>query len=170
MPRGTGVLLNSGMTWFNPEPGTLNSIEPGKRILWAPTPTIVLNPAGRPSWHSVRRAGGGSCRRSCRASSTSLDFGMGVQDAVTAPRIHCEGPVTLAEARLGAVVLADLAARGHRLKVIEENTHVQLRPPERHRHRPGNGPADRRRQPVHAGLGDGVLTETRGARTLVTEL
>jgi gamma-glutamyltranspeptidase/glutathione hydrolase len=120
MPRGTGVLLNGGMTWFNPEPGTLNSIEPGKRILWAPTPTIVLDPAGRP----VLALGAPGGRRIMTAIVQSivnfLDFGLGVQDAVTAPRIHCEGPVTQAEARLGTEVLGDLAARGHQLKVIEE--------------------------------------------------
>jgi gamma-glutamyltranspeptidase/glutathione hydrolase len=121
MPRGTGVLLNGGMTWFNPEPGTLNSIEPGKRILWAPTPTIVFDPAGRP----ILALGAPGGRRIMTAVLQCIvnvvDFGMGVQDAVTAPRTHCEGPTTLAEARLGATVLDDLAARGHRLKVIEES-------------------------------------------------
>ena len=121
MPRGTGVLLNGGMTWFNPEPGTNNSIEPGKRILWAPTPTVVLNPAGRP----VLAVGAPGGRRIMSAILQSIvnviDFGMSVQDAVTAPRTHCEGPATLAEARLGDTVLGDLAARGHRLQVIDEN-------------------------------------------------
>ena len=121
MPKGTGVLLSGGMTWFNPEPGTVNSIEPGKRIFWAPTPTIVLNPAGRP----ILALGAPGGRRIISAVMQSivnaLDFGMGVQDAVTAPRIHAEGPTTQAEARLGPSVLSDLAARGHRLKVIDEN-------------------------------------------------
>jgi gamma-glutamyltranspeptidase/glutathione hydrolase len=120
MPRGTGVCLNGGMTWFNPEPGTRNSIEPGKRILWAPTPTIVLNEAGRP----VLALGAPGGRRIMSAILQCIvnfvDFGMGVQDAVTAPRIHCEGPVTYAEARLGSAVLDDLESRGHRLNVIEE--------------------------------------------------
>src|SRR5207244_6913262 len=40
--RGTGMVLNNGMTWFDPEPGHVNSIGPHKRILWAPTPTLVL--------------------------------------------------------------------------------------------------------------------------------
>src|SRR5262249_1532166 len=42
IPKGTGILLNNGMTWFDPEPGHVNSIAPRKRILWAPTPTLVL--------------------------------------------------------------------------------------------------------------------------------
>jgi gamma-glutamyltranspeptidase/glutathione hydrolase len=118
--KGTGILLNNGMTWFDPEPGQVSSIEAGKRILWAPTPTIVLDAAGRP----IMAVGAPGGRRIMSAIVQSivnhLDFGMGVQDAVTAPRIHCEGPLTYAEARIGAEVLADLAARGHRLKVIEE--------------------------------------------------
>jgi gamma-glutamyltranspeptidase / glutathione hydrolase len=121
IPRGTGVLLSGGMTWFNPEPGTVNSIEPGKRIFWAPTPTIVLDPAGRP----ILALGAPGGRRIISAVMQSivnvLDFGMGVQDAVTAPRIHSEGPTTQAEARLRPAVLSELAERGHRLKVIDEN-------------------------------------------------
>lgn len=121
MPRGTGVLLNSGMTWFDPEPGTLNSIEPGKRILWAPTPTIVFNPAGRPILALGAPGGRRIMSAILQCIVNVIDFGMGVQDAVTAPRTHCEGPVALAEARLGPAVLDDLASRGHRLKVIQES-------------------------------------------------
>ena len=121
MPRGTGVTLNGGMTWFNPEPGTVNSIEPGKRIFWAPTPTIVLDPEGRP----VLALGAPGGRRIMSAVLQSIvnfiDFGMGPQDAVTSPRIHCEGPVTLAEARLGDTVLDELAEMGHQLKIVEES-------------------------------------------------
>ncbi|MCC7368040.1 MAG: gamma-glutamyltransferase [Chloroflexi bacterium] len=121
MPRGTGVTLNGGMTWFNPEPGTVNSIEPGKRIFWAPTPTIVLDGAGQP----ILALGAPGGRRIMSAVLQSivnvLDFGMGVQDAVTAPRIHCEGPTTLAEARLGEDVLGQLAGMGHQLDVVEES-------------------------------------------------
>ncbi len=40
--RGTGIVLNNGMTWFDPEPGHVNSIRPRKRTLWAPTPTLVV--------------------------------------------------------------------------------------------------------------------------------
>jgi gamma-glutamyltranspeptidase / glutathione hydrolase len=120
VPRGTGVVLNNGMTWFDPEPGHVNSIEPGKRILWAPTPTIVLKD-GRP----VMGLGAPGGRRIMSAIVQSLvnvlDFGLGVQDAVTAPRIHCEGPTTVVDSRLGRAVLDGLEARGHRLEVTEDN-------------------------------------------------
>jgi gamma-glutamyltranspeptidase/glutathione hydrolase len=121
IPRGTGLLLNNGMTWFDPEPGHLNSIKPGKRILWAVSPTIVLKD-GRP----LLGIGAPGARRIMSAIVQSLvnvlDFGSGIQDAVSAPRVHCEGPVTQAEARLDPAVLAGLATLGHRLQVIEETS------------------------------------------------
>ena len=119
MARGTGVLLNNGMTWFDPEPGRLNSIEGGKRILWAPSPTIVLKD-GQP----LLGLGAPGGRRIMSAVVQSLvnvlDFGTGVQEAVSAPRVHCEGPRTEAEARLDPAVRSALEQRGHRLHVIEE--------------------------------------------------
>jgi gamma-glutamyltranspeptidase / glutathione hydrolase len=119
--KGTGILLNNGLTWFDPEPGHVNSIQPRKRILWAPTPTIVLRD-GRP----ILALGAPGGRRIISAMVQSLvnllDFGLDVQTAVTTPRVHCEGPVTEADARLPAPVLDALAARGHRLKVVEENS------------------------------------------------
>jgi gamma-glutamyltranspeptidase/glutathione hydrolase len=36
----TGVLLNDGMMWFDPEPRRLNSIRPGKRALHAAAPAL----------------------------------------------------------------------------------------------------------------------------------
>jgi gamma-glutamyltranspeptidase/glutathione hydrolase len=119
--RGTGLLLNNGMTWFDPEAGHVNSIEPRKRTLWAPTPTIVLR-AGRPLL-AIGAPGG---RRIMSALVQSLvnvlDFGLGVQDAVTAPRIHCEGPVTEVDAHVGQVIADGLVGLGHQVKLIEENT------------------------------------------------
>jgi gamma-glutamyltranspeptidase / glutathione hydrolase len=118
--RGTGILLNNGMTWFDPEPGHVNSIQPGKRTLWAPTPTLVLH--DRKPLMAIGAPGG---RRIISALVQSLvnvlDFNLGVQDAVTMPRIHCEGPVTEADSRLAPETIDGLASRGHRLKVVEDN-------------------------------------------------
>ena len=43
---GTGVTLNNGMMWFDPEPGHVNSIGPGKRALHAGTPALVFDEHG----------------------------------------------------------------------------------------------------------------------------
>ncbi|PYM08056.1 MAG: gamma-glutamyltransferase, partial [Candidatus Rokuibacteriota bacterium] len=44
---GTGMLLNNGMIWFDPEPGKPNSIAPGKRALVNMTPVLAFR-RGRP--------------------------------------------------------------------------------------------------------------------------
>ena len=44
---GTGVLLNNGMSWFDPEPGRPHSLAPSRRPLTNQTPAIVLDAAGR---------------------------------------------------------------------------------------------------------------------------
>jgi gamma-glutamyltranspeptidase/glutathione hydrolase len=120
IPRGTGIVLNNGMTWFDPEPGHVNSIAPGKRILWAPTPTLVFRD-GQP----VLTIGAPGGRRIISAVVQSLvnvlDHGLGVQAAVTTPRLHCEGQLTEIDARTPAEVVSDLQRRGHQVKVHEEH-------------------------------------------------
>jgi len=118
--RGTGMVLNNGMTWFDPEPGHVNSIAPRKRILWAPTPTLVLRD-GEP----LLALGAPGGRRIISAVVQSLvnmiDFRLGVQAAVSAPRIHCEGPLTEVDGRTEAATVDALARKGHTLKLHEEN-------------------------------------------------
>ena len=50
-----------------------------------------------------------------------LDSGLGVQAAVTTPRIHCEGPLTEIDRRASTEVVDGLQQRGHQLKFSEEN-------------------------------------------------
>jgi gamma-glutamyltranspeptidase/glutathione hydrolase len=120
--QGTGIVLNNGMTWFDPEPGHVNSIQPRKRCLWAPAPTVVVR-EGRP-YLAVGAPGG---RRIISAVVQSLvnmlDYGLGVQAAVSTPRLHCEGPLTEIDSNLPSETIADLAARGHTIMLSEEHTH-----------------------------------------------
>ena len=117
---GTGIVLNNGMTWFDPEPGRVNSIAPRKRTLWAPTPTLVLR-NGKP-FLAIGAPGG---RRIISAVVQSLvnmlDFQLGIQAAVTTPRVHCEGPLTEVDGRTEPAVVDELGRRGHRVQVHEEH-------------------------------------------------
>jgi gamma-glutamyltranspeptidase/glutathione hydrolase len=120
IPRGTGIVLNNGMTWFDPEPGHVNSIRPGKRTLWAPTPTLVLRD-GEP-FLAIGAPGG---RRIISAVVQSLvnvlDWGLGIQAAVTAPRIHCEGQVTEVDGRHDPRLVEALVNSGHEVKLQHEH-------------------------------------------------
>ena len=98
----------------------MNSIGPHKRILWAPTPTLVLRD-GEP----LLALGAPGGRRIISAVVQSLvnliDFDFGVQFAVSAPRIHCEGPLTEVDGRMDRTTVDALARRGHSIKLHEEN-------------------------------------------------
>ena len=94
---GLGFLLNNEMDDFSAKPGTANmfglvqgeanAIAPGKRPLSSMTPTIVVKDG---KLFMTAGAPGGS-RISTAVAQVILnvvDFGMNVQDAVDAPRVH----------------------------------------------------------------------------------
>ncbi|MBI2935877.1 MAG: gamma-glutamyltransferase, partial [Chloroflexi bacterium] len=123
IPEGTGIMLYDVMMWMNPEPGTANSVGPWKRQLGHATPLIIMKD-GRP-WVSLGAPGG---RRVVMAMVQCvinlIDFGMGIQEAIAAPRIFTEGSdpkvpsgklVNLLEVddRLSPEVMAGLRAKGH---------------------------------------------------------
>ncbi len=85
IPPGTGTMLNGGMNAFDPRPGRAGSIGPGKRRFSTMAPTIVLEGAqpvatlGAPggAWIAVAIA---------QVLMNLLDFGMNIQEAISAPR------------------------------------------------------------------------------------
>ncbi len=91
---GLGLLLGHGMSRFEPAPGKLNSIAPGKRPLDNMCPSIVLK-GGRPI---VALGGVGGRRIPNGVFQTLLQLlanGRELNDAVQAPRIHTEGGLDL---------------------------------------------------------------------------
>jgi gamma-glutamyltranspeptidase/glutathione hydrolase len=87
---GLGLILGHGMSRFDPVPGKLNSIDPGKRPLDNMCPSIVLKD-GRP----VMALGGTGGRRIPNAIFQvllhALAEGRSLEESVTAPRLHTEG-------------------------------------------------------------------------------
>jgi gamma-glutamyltranspeptidase/glutathione hydrolase len=84
-----GFNMNNGMSSFDPRPGRVNSIAPGKRPISRMCPLIVLKD-GQP----IIAAGAAGGRRIMNVLVQilvdMLDFGMSAERAVTAPRFHCE--------------------------------------------------------------------------------
>ncbi len=117
VPKGTGVVMNNGMMWFDPVPGRINSIMPGKYPLNNMTPALVMDSDG------VKLAVGASGGRRITNCVTQLiskiiDFDMGPQDAIDSPRVDCSLPVTSVDPRLSAEVVAELESRGHNIYTI----------------------------------------------------
>lgn len=116
----TGILMNNGVMWFDPRPGSANPIAPGVRPLCNMCPVIVTPRDG--GW--PRLAGGASGGRRILASvyqvlAFLLDFGMDVRSAAHAPRIDVSGPDgATADARLPEDILDALSAAGP-LTVVE---------------------------------------------------
>lgn len=114
----TGVLLNNGVMWFDPTPGTPNAIAPGKRPLTNMCPVIAA--AGDQPEIACGASGG---RRIMAAVFQLLafvaEFGMAPEAAAHHPRIDVSGPAGVtADRRLAPEVLAALAAAGP-VEVVE---------------------------------------------------
>jgi gamma-glutamyltranspeptidase/glutathione hydrolase len=108
----SGVLLNNGVMWFDPQPNQPNSIAGGKRPLTNMSP-IILKDGDRP-WLAMGASGG---RRILAAVSQVMsfiaDFGMTVDQAAHQPRIDVSDPDNVsANPRLPADVLAVLRQDG----------------------------------------------------------
>lgn len=110
----TGVLMNNGMMWFDPRPGSANEIKPGARPLCNMCPVIAMPTTGS----GARFAAGSSGGRRILASvyqmlAWTLDAGMDVETAAHVPRIDVSGPdETTADCRLPADTVAALQAAG----------------------------------------------------------
>jgi len=86
----TGVLMNNGIMWFDPEPGKPNSLAPGKRCLANYCPVIGETPR-----HARFALGASGGRKIVGAvlqiASFLIDRGMSLEDAFHAPRIDASG-------------------------------------------------------------------------------
>ncbi len=89
LPR-TGITMNNGMLWFDPEPNRPNSIAPGKRPLCNICPVVVVKD-GKP-WFCIGASGG---RRIVPAVAQlalmQIDRGLDVETAFHQPRIDVSG-------------------------------------------------------------------------------
>src|SRR5439155_809171 len=110
--KGTGILLNNGMIWFDPEGGRANSVAGGKRVLTNMVPALAFK-RGAP-YLTVGAPGGRAIVSAIPQVLAGLVDGRGsLQDAVETPRLHTEGGDVLVSTRVGSAVLAGLARRGH---------------------------------------------------------
>jgi gamma-glutamyltranspeptidase/glutathione hydrolase len=100
--------------------GVNNEIEPGKRMLSSMAPTIVVK-ENRPFLVLGARGGSRIPTSVAQVISNVIDFGMTVQEAVDAPRVHHQWiPDTLIFERRGlaADALRNLGSMGYILQEV----------------------------------------------------
>ncbi|MGH2558182.1 MAG: gamma-glutamyltransferase, partial [Thermomicrobiales bacterium] len=117
---GTGVLLNNGMMWFDPEPGRPNSVGGGKRPLSNMSPALLVKDG-----HAVAAIGASGGRRIQNAlaqvAMNLIDHGLTMQPAVSAPRIDASTPNLIVSARLPGGIVQQLTKLGHNTVVLAES-------------------------------------------------
>ena len=109
---GTGVLLQNGMIWFDPEPGRVNSIAPGKRPLVNMVPVLAFR-KGEPAYTLGAPGGRKIVSVIPQVISNMADAGDSPQAAMEAPRLHDEGGELLVDDRVGEAALGALRTRKH---------------------------------------------------------
>jgi gamma-glutamyltranspeptidase/glutathione hydrolase len=133
---GTGVLLNNEMDDFTSKVGVpnlyglvqgeANKIEPGKRPLSSMAPTIVTRD-GKP-WMILGTPGGSRIITAVMLTMLNvIDFGMDIQEAVDAPRIHQQWlpEDTFVEIRAMSPDTREILLRmGHKLTLPQPENHV----------------------------------------------
>ncbi len=108
----TGLIPNNYMALFNPRPGLANSVAPGKRVTTSMAPLILLK-EGRP-WAALGLPGGLRIFGSAMQAVLNLiDHGMGLSEAVEAPRLWTQGGPLEMEGGFDDATHAAMAAMGH---------------------------------------------------------
>lgn len=104
----TGVLLNNGVMWFDPEPGKPNSLAPGKRCLGNYCPALGETPAG--GRFALGASGGRKIVGTVlQLASFLIDQGATLEDAFHRPRIDMSG---------GEQLIADAALPESELRAL----------------------------------------------------
>ena len=123
---GAGFVLNNEMDDFSARPGypnmfglvqgEANAIQPGKRMLSAMTPTIVVDPAGELLLVVGSPGGATIITNVFQQISNVVDFGMGIRQSLNAPRLHHQhlpDRIQYEMASLSPDVIAALEGMGH---------------------------------------------------------
>ena len=105
----TGVLLNNGIMWFDPEPGKPNSLGPAKRCLGNYCPVVGETPQGER--FAIGASGGRKIVGTVlQLSSFIIDHGATLEEAFHRPRIDVSG---------GERAIADTTLPADELRALE---------------------------------------------------
>ena len=108
---GLGFMWNNYLNCFDPRPGRVNSLAPGKTRVTMMTPTMLVA-GGRPE--VVVGAPGGTriVNGVLQTLLNLIDHGMTALEAVSAPRVDFQGETVMAELRVPTEILDVLREQG----------------------------------------------------------
>jgi len=110
--QGLGFMYNNCMNCFDPVPGRVNSIVPGKSRGTGMAPTLVK--IGEKPYFTVGAPGGTRIVTGIfHAILNVIDHGMTATEAIAAPRFDCQGDVIVAQARVAPSVCERVKDMGH---------------------------------------------------------
>src|SRR5579859_4371814 len=122
---GTGVTLHNRGAGFTLQPGHPNVLAPGKRPLHTLMPGFATRD-GQPWLAFGTRGADGQPQTGLQLLNGLLDFGLGLQATIEAPRWAHGAPggryaatALVLESRFGQPVAAELAARGHEVEMAD---------------------------------------------------
>ena len=124
---GTGITLNNAMYGLNPEPGHANSIDGRKRRIQNVCPAILLKDSepflvvGAPGGRNIPVG-------VLQVILNAVDFCMGIQDAIEAPRLTREIGKVFIDSRIPFKVVNRLRGMGHDITWVDEELKSWSRP------------------------------------------
>jgi gamma-glutamyltranspeptidase/glutathione hydrolase len=134
--RGAGLLLNDEMDDFASKPGVpnalglvqgeANAIVPGKRMLSAMAPTIVLDEAGNPLLVTGAAGGPFIITTVFQLISDCLDFHLGIATSASLPRIHHQhlpDELCLEKGGFNDDIIQWLQKAGHKIRFFSPNAY-----------------------------------------------
>jgi gamma-glutamyltranspeptidase/glutathione hydrolase len=115
---GTGIIMGDDMDDFDVKPGSVNSIQPGKRMLSSMSPTLILDPQGRPFMAIGSPGATRIIPTVAQVISNVIDRGMPIQVAINAPRLFQSRSGNLSmEGRYSMNAYNGVKALGHEVTV-----------------------------------------------------
>lgn len=116
----TGLIFNSAMDWMTLEPGKANSVEPGKAVGWCIGGMMQFHKDGKPQFIVGSPGSFGILQSVPQVAMNVVDFGMSIQDAISAPRFRWKDELgsvpakeLIIETRVAEDVLKQLQAMGY---------------------------------------------------------
>lgn len=127
-----GFLLNNQLTDFSFDAADANGpianrVQAGKRPRSSMAPTLVFEKGTKKLVLATGSPGGSAIiNYVAKVLVGTLDWGLDVQQAISLPNFGSRnGPTELEQGRVSDAVVAELKARGHNVKVIEQTSGLQ---------------------------------------------